>query len=282
MRSNQLCCLTVVVCIIAGGSSTDRAGLYLRRCVLAAMLIILATPGCAPALHPSGSACLPELAPKGTRILVFYGIEGPPYHGSIPKGLAAIHELGRQHRFAVDETEDPRAFSPRRLRKYDAVVFLNTIGNVLNEDQQSAFQQYIRAGGGFVGVHAAAHTEYDWEWYGRLVGAYHKRDTGPWSAIIVRVTSGHLSTRCMPSRWRISDEIYDYGTVPAPGVTILATVDEKSYQFGGMGDYHPIAWAHEFEGGRAWYTGLGHREEVYSDSVYLDHLAGGILWASGR
>jgi type 1 glutamine amidotransferase len=252
----------------------------LIRCVC--VLAAAGFTGCAPAMRAAGSACAPAQARKGTRVLVFFPVAGSTYHPSIPTARAAIKALGREHRFAVDETDDPGAFNDRKLRKYSAVVFLNTLDDVLDEKQQAAFERYIHHGGGFVGIHGAAHTEFDWEWYGRLVGAYFSRLTGPWTATVVRVDSSHLSTRCMPATWRATDEWYDYRAVPGPDVTILATVDEKSYSYGRMGAFHPIAWFHEFEGGRAWYTGMGHTKEIYSNPIFLDHLAGGIVWASGR
>jgi type 1 glutamine amidotransferase len=250
--------------------------------LLACICALALLAGCATAARSSGSPCLSVSAKRGTRILVFFRVEGPPYHASIPSGLAAVEALGRRYGFEVVETEDAATFNERGLRGYSAVVFLNTIGNVLDESQQAAFEGYIHRGGGFVGVHAAAHTEYDWEWYGRLVGAYFKRLTGPWPARVTRLSSEHLSTRCLPDVWRVSDEWYDFRAPPAADVEILATVDERSYQNGGMGDFHPVSWAHRFEGGRAWYTALGHRSEIYSDSLFLEHLAGGILWAAGK
>jgi type 1 glutamine amidotransferase len=245
------------------------------------VLAALALPACASAPRGVGSPCLEVRADRGTRVLVFYRVEQPPYHSSIPQGLAAIEALGRRHRFAVEETEDPATFTAPRLAKYAAVIFLNTTGDVLDVDQQGAFEGYIRAGGGFVGLHAAAATEDDWEWYGRLVGARFKRLTGPWLARVSRLESTHPSTRCLPDVWEANDEWYDFVAAPAPDVTVLATVDEKSYRNGRMGEFHPIAWGHEFDGGRAWYTGMGHTAGMYTNEVFLDHLAGGILWAAG-
>jgi type 1 glutamine amidotransferase len=192
-----------------------------------------------------------------------------------------MEALGRRHGFEVEDTDDARTFTETGLARYSAVTFLNTIGDVLDEDQQAAFQRYIRRGGGFVGVHAAASTEGEWEWYGRLLGARFKRLTGPWSARVDLTGSPHPSTRCLPNPWQVNDEWFDFVAAPSASVRVLATLDEKSYRGGGMGAFHPIVWAHEFEGGRAWYTGLGHRPEIYSDSLFLRHLAGGILWAAG-
>ena len=93
-------------------------------------------------------------------------------HDSISDGIAAIQALGRENGFAVEATEDAGRFTDEGLAAYRAVIFLNTTGDVLAADQERAFERYIRGGGGFVGIHSAADTEYDWAWYGDLVGAY--------------------------------------------------------------------------------------------------------------
>lgn len=252
------------------------------RRLAALCVLLLGLGGCATGARVAGSTCPALRAERGTRILVFFRVEGAPYHASIPQGLAAIEALGRRHGFRVEATDRPDAFQGRRLEAYSAVVFLNTIGNVLDDAEQAAFESYIRGGGGFVGIHAAAHTEDGWLWFERLVGAHFKRLTGPWRAQVTRVDSAHPSMRCVPSSWTVNDEWYDFRALPAREVRILATVDERSYRNGGMGDFHPVAWAHEFDGGRAWYTAMGHTPQIYSDPVFLDHLAGGIIWAAGK
>src|SRR5690606_34575712 len=138
---------------------------------------------------------------------------------------------------------------------------------------------FIRGGGGFVGIHAASDTEHDWEWYGQLVGAYFNRHPQVQPANVVVNDTSHISTRCLPALWTRTDEWYDFKAQPADGMKILASLDETSYRGGQMGESHPIAWYHEFDGGRAWYTGLGHTNESFAEPAFLDHLAGGILWA---
>jgi cytochrome c len=248
--------------------------------IAAALLAACATAPSADAAMASAE-CLEARAAPGTRVLVFSRTEGFR-HGSIRAGATAIRQLGQRYGFEVEHTEDPATFTPVSLARFDAVVFLNTTGDVLDRPQESAFEEYIRAGGGFVGVHAAADTEYDWEWYGRLVGAYFRSHPRTQPATIVRSDSAHLSMRCVPDRWTRVDEWYDYRAAPAEGVRILATLDETSYTGGRMGAFHPIAWYHPFQGGRAWYTGLGHTTESYSEPEFLYHLAGGILWATGQ
>lgn len=214
------------------------------------------------------------------RVLVFTHTTGYR-HGSIPAGIQAIRGLGEQLGFLVEDTEAPSRFTAASLADFAAVVFLNTTGDVLNEAQQDAFEEFIRGGGGYVGVHSAADTEYDWPWYGELVGA--------WFASHPRIQEGHLSvqdrahpsSRCLSDPWVRVDEWYDFRSLPPEGTTILLTIDEASYDGGGMGSPHPMAWAREVAGGRAWYTALGHTAESYSEPAFLDHLAGGIIWAMG-
>ncbi|MCU0491987.1 MAG: ThuA domain-containing protein [Chloroflexaceae bacterium] len=218
--------------------------------------------------------------PATFRVLVFSKTAGFR-HGSIEAGLAAIRQLASQHNFSVDATEDSTAFSDANLAQYQAVVFLQTTGDLLDENQQNALQRYIRAGGGFVGIHAAADAEYDWPWYGELVGAYFKSHPAIQQATLVVENRTHPSTRHLPERWTRTDEWYNFRTNPRPNVSVLISLDESSYQGGDMGD-HPIAWFRPFDGGRTWYTGLGHGDETFSEPLFQQHLLGGILWAAGQ
>lgn len=203
-------------------------------------------------------------------------------HESIPDGVNAIAAIGEEYGIAVEHTEDAAAFSVANLARFSAIVFLSTTGDVLDSTQQVALESFVRDGGGFVGVHAAADTEYDWEWYGRLVGAYFLSHPSVQQATVRVEDSTHLSTTCLPPSWTRTDEWYDFGTVPSDSVTILATVDESTYSGAAMGPPHPIAWYHRFDGGRAWYTAMGHTSESYREPAFLDHLAGGIVWAATR
>lgn len=205
-------------------------------------------------------------------------------HDSIIAGAEAIVKLGERAAFAVDPTDDPADFNDENLKRYRAVVFLNTTGNILNDEQQSAMERFIRAGGGYVGIHAAADTEYDWKWYGGLVGAYFKSHPAVHQGTIRVTDRAHPSTAHLPPRWVRTDEWYDYTTNPRGRVHVLMSLDESSYtgaaMEGGALD-HPIAWCHEYDGGRAFYTGLGHTAETFAEPLFLEHLKGGILWAAG-
>lgn len=202
-------------------------------------------------------------------------------HGSIPNGIEAVRRLGREHDFTVEATEDAAAFTDENLRRFEVVVFLNTTGDVLDADQQSAFQRYIQRGGGYAGVHSASDTEYDWPWYGKLVGAYFKGHPRVQPATVHVTDRTHPSTHHLAEKWQRRDEWYDFNASPRGGVRILARLDESTYEGGKMGDDHPIAWYHAFDGGRAWYTGGGHTKEAYDEPDFQKHLLGGIEWSAG-
>jgi cytochrome c len=221
------------------------------------------------------------------RVLVFTKTMGW-HHSSIPNGMAAIQKLGQENNFLVDTTADAAYFNEDSLKNYAAVIFLNTTEDVLNADQQVAFERYIQSGGGFVGVHSAADTEYSWRWYGRLVGGYfydHPGITdsfpGVQDGILNVVDQTDNSTKHLPKQWKRKDEFYSFKQL-TDDIKVLITLDETSYQGGKKMGTHPMAWYHEYDGGRAFYTALGHNEESYTDPLYLKHLLGGIQYAIGE
>lgn len=220
----------------------------------------------------------PVWAADKPQILAFSKTEGFR-HESISNALAALEALGNEHGFTVVATEDADAFNQSNLSSFAAVVFVMTTGDVLNVNQQSAFEGYIQAGGGFVGIHSASDTEYDWPWYGQLVGAYFASHPDQQSATLVVEDDSHPSTRGLPETFERFDEWYNFKVSPRGTVNVLLTIDESTYNGGGMGDDHPIAWYHQFDGGRSWYTALGHTGDSYSEPLFLDHLLGGILYA---
>lgn len=222
----------------------------------------------------------PEHPAPDLRVLVFSKTAGFR-HSSIPDGIQAIRELGGKYGFDVHATEDAKWFNAQALSAYDAVIFLSTTGDVLNDEQQSAFEQYIQSGGGYVGVHAASDTEYEWPWYGRLVGAYFLGHPAIQDAIIRVLDRGHIATNMLPADWPRRDEWYNFRAKPG-NVDILAELDETTYSGGAMNNDHPVVWCHEFDGGRAFYTAGGHTEESFRESLFLRHLAGGIYWVAGR
>ncbi|GAB3881743.1 hypothetical protein GCM10029964_038320 [Kibdelosporangium lantanae] len=202
-------------------------------------------------------------------------------HDSIPDGIAAIQKLGQEHNFTVDATEDAGAFTDANLAKYQVVIFLSTTGDVLDDTQQAAFEKYVQAGGGYAGIHSAADTEYSWPWYGKLVGAYFKQHPTPQTATVKVEDPAHPSTQGLPEKWSRFDEWYDYQTDPRPNVHVLTSLDETSYTGGTMGYDHPDTWCQDYDGGRSWYTGLGHTKESYTEPNFLHLILGGIQTAAG-
>jgi type 1 glutamine amidotransferase len=214
-----------------------------------------------------------------TRVLVFSKTAGFR-HDSIPAGINAIRQLGAQNGFAVDATEDGAAFTTQNLAQYQAVVWLSTTGDVLTATQQTAFESYVNGGGGYVGVHSAADTEYDWAWYGGCVGAYFASHPAQQQATVIVENRATDATAHLPATWSRFDEWYNYRTNPRGAVTVLMRLDESSYSGGTMGADHPITWWHDVGAGRAWYTGLGHTIESYSDANFTRMLLGGIRMAA--
>jgi type 1 glutamine amidotransferase len=214
------------------------------------------------------------------RILVFSKTAGYR-HESINAGKLALLKLGKENGFLVDTTEDENYFTEDSLKKYAAVIFLNTTGNVLNSPQQISFERFIQAGGGYAGIHAAADTEYDWPWYGKLAGGYFLSHPQIQEATLNVLDKTHIASNHLPEKWIRKDEWYNYKELNT-NVKVLLSLDEKSYQGGKNGENHPISWFHEFDGGRAFYTGLGHTNESYTDPQYLKHILGGIKYAIGN
>jgi len=204
-------------------------------------------------------------------------------HASIEDGVAALQTLADQRGWALSATEDAAMFAADTLAAFDVVVFLSTTGDVLDAAQQTAFEDFIRSGKGYVGVHAASDTEYDWPWYGELVGAYFSAHPDIQQASVLVEDTEHPATVGLGSPWIRTDEWYGFDQNPRGAVSVLLTVDESSYDAGegSLGDDHPIAWYHEYDGGRSFYTALGHTPESYIEPSFLDHLAGGIEWATG-
>lgn len=217
---------------------------------------------------------------KPDTVLVFTKTSGFR-HQSIETGIKTIEALGAQNNFEIIQTEDATLFSAENLKHYKLVLFLNTTGDVLNDNEQKAFETYIRNGGSFMGVHAATDTEFQWPWFGKLVGAYFLDHPKQATATIQRVNANHASTKHLPEKWVYFDEWYNFKDIN-PDINVLLNLDESTYKGGKNGKNHPIAWFHEFDGGRSFYTGLGHTSESYADSLFKQHLLGGILYCLNR
>ncbi len=202
-------------------------------------------------------------------------------HECIEQGGKALQTYFNMYGMATTITEDSSVFTPDRLKDFEVVMFFQTTGNVLDSAQQVAFENFIKSGKGFVGVHAASDTEYDWPWYGQLVGAYFANHPDIQEHVIEKVDTAHLSCKHLPFRWKRVDECYNFKSLPT-NVNVLLTADETTYAGGAHGDYHPMAWYHAYDGGRSFYTALGHTVESYRDTMFLEHVRQGVIWASGK
>ncbi|MEX0685095.1 MAG: ThuA domain-containing protein [Balneolales bacterium] len=212
-------------------------------------------------------------------ILIFSKTDGFR-HDSIEPGIEAIKKLAEENNVNTVATEDATDFSPENLDRFDTIIFLNTTETVFNDEQRAAFKAYIQNGGGFAGIHSATDTEYDWEWYNKLAGAYFDGHPPVQPAILDVVHKGHPATRMLPEEWGKTDEWYNFRDFNED-VTLLMTIRDDSYQGSGHTDFHPMSWFHEYDGGRAFYTGLGHTIESYSDELFLQHIWGGIEYSMG-
>ena len=207
-------------------------------------------------------------------------------HQSVPEGVSALKKLGSKHRFEVYATEDASVFTIEGLAKYDVIIMMSTTGNIFDDAQKAAFEDFVRSGKGVVGIHSAADTEYSWEWYNKMMGGQFNHHPHQQTARLKVVNQNHPATFHLNENWIRTDEWYEYKNFNQD-VNILVQLDETTYDVGtkdgkkaGMGEVHPIAWYHEFESGRVFYTGLGHVEEAYEDADFLNHVYGGIWYAA--
>jgi type 1 glutamine amidotransferase len=245
---------------------------FRRAWGVAAVALLASAVGAAP---PASAADAPY------DVLVFSKTAGFR-HDSIPQGTQMIRELGAANNFTVTATEDSSQFNATNLAKYEAVVFLNTTGDVLDNTQQGAFETYIRGGGGYLGIHSAADTEYDWPFYGELVGAWFSAHPAIQQATVKVENRAHPATAGLSSTWVRTDEWYNYRTNPRSTARVLATLDESTYSGGTMGGDHPHTWCKAISSGRSFYTGSGHTQSSYSETGYRSMILGGLRYVSGR
>jgi len=222
------------------------------------------------------------------------------HHESIPNGITAIENLADRHNFDLKLQQEAIPITDEGLKDIDVVIFLSTTADIFDENEQQAFGRFIRSGKGYVGIHAAADTEYDWAWYTQLVGRMFHIHPAQQTAVLTIENHNFPGLEHFPDRLLWTDEWYEFGEEKTPGLKYLVAVDENTYdpvvtwkgrdrdsngntidRVGkGMGDFHPISWYHEFDGGRAFYTALGHIKKVYENQWFLDHLYGGIYYAA--
>jgi len=234
-----------------------------------------------PATATAGASSVPEGAAGAPPRFLVFSRTAAFRHDAIGPAIAVIEQLGAARGFEVVATEDPAVFSPDGLAGVDAVVFLMTTGDVLDEDQQAALETYVEQGGGFAGVHSAADTEYDWPWYGELVGAWFRSHPAVQPGEVAVADADHPSTARLPARWTATDEWYDFRRNVRGVAHVLLTIDESTYTGGAMGGDHPIAWCRDVGLGRSWYTALGHTAEQWATAELQAHVLGGLRSVAG-
>lgn len=202
-------------------------------------------------------------------------------HDSIPDGVRAIEELGREHHFSVAESKDPSEFRDVTLQDLDVIVFLNNSGDILDVEGKQALQRFVRSGRGIVGIHGAAATMEDWPWYVELIGGTFKSHPPIQAARVTTVDPSHPSTLHLPAAWMWEEEWYNFQKL-SPGIRVLLSVDESSYAGGENGPLHPVSWTQEYEGSRVFYTAIGHQASAFVDPRIRQHLLRGLLWAGGK
>jgi type 1 glutamine amidotransferase len=227
----------------------------------------------------------PSLAQQQFQVLLFTKTAAW-HHDSSNAAVEAVEKLGKLHNFGVFWTEDAnRVFNDRELAKYKVVIFAQTTGDILNAEQEAAMQRFIRAGGGFVGVHSASDTEYDWEWYTKMVGHMFKQHPAVQTATLQVLKRDFPGMDRFAPRFLYTDEWYEFDEARVPSLNYILAIDENTYQVskalqGRAPMLRPVSWYQEYDGGRAFYTALGHLSAIYSDPAFLHHLYGGIYWAA--
>jgi len=221
-------------------------------------------------------------------VLLFTMTQGY-HHQSQLEGVAAMRTMAQKHFFTLDWQEDPAVFNDENLKKFQVIVFLSTTGDILNPEQKAAMERFIKSGKGFVGIHSASDTEYQWNWYTQLVGRSFHIHPVIQTAELQVIDRKFPGLERLPERFLWTEEWYEFGPENTKGLNYILAVDEKSYDpvadWGskkgtGMGKFHPMAWYHDFDGGRSFYTALGHTAADYSDALFLEHVYGGIYWAA--
>jgi len=211
------------------------------------------------------------------------------HHESLHAGVLAIQQLGVKNFYDVVLFEDPKGFTDKYLEQFKVVIFLNTTGDIFDTAQQKVMERFIQSGKGFVGIHSASDTEYDWDWYTKLVGRmFHIHPTIQSAKVNILDAEFPGLQGFTGNKWW-TDEWYEFGPEKVSDLHYILGIDETSYnpkvQWGekkglGMGKVHPVAWYHNYDGGRSFYTALGHIPVIFSDPIFLQHLNAGIFWAA--
>ncbi len=204
-------------------------------------------------------------------------------HDSIPSGVAMFRQMATENNFEMVHTEDSTIFNDQDLAQFDVLVMFQTSGDVWNAEQKAALERYQQGGGGVVAIHNAADMRNGYQWWDDLIGTTMTQHSAGGLAGTIKVADKvHPSTAGLPDRWQWREEWYNFDQNPRGDVHVLATADETTYDAGPskMGADHPISWCHDYDGGRAWITGLGHHDYAYNEPLFQKHLLGGLRYAA--
>jgi len=254
------------------------------KSAVAGAICLVAASACGNSEPGTGAA---SGADADTPQILLFSLATGWVHDSIPAGVEALTALGEREGYSVINSEDPAIFNDEDLAEFDAIIFLNsTTGKeVENEwfvaERREALQDFVRAGKGIVGIHGASDSHYSWDWYGDMIGGYFERHPeGTPTGELSVVNAGHPSTTHMDPVFSRTDEWYWIADFE-PSVNLLVTLDPESIGEP-AGEEKPISWSQDFDGGRVFYTSMGHTIDTYSDPVFLDHVAGGMAWVLGE
>lgn len=198
-------------------------------------------------------------------------------HKSIESGKNMLFQLSQEKNFDAFFTEDSLFFTSQNLKAVDIVIFLNTTGNIFGDNEEKVFREFIENGGALLGIHAASDTEYDWQWYGEVVGNYFESHPKIQKARLNVLDQKHPAMKHLPKTFHHTDEWYNFSKEFSDDLHILMTLDEQSYE-GGKNGVHPISWCREIGEGKAFYTGLGHTDETYEEEFFIQHIWGAMKW----
>ena len=214
------------------------------------------------------------------------------YHkDNIPVGILVFKEMAQKHQFGLTWTMDAGIFTEESMKDYATIVFFNTKADQFTDEQKQGLKNYINNGGGFVGIHAATTTDGQWPWYNQLIGRVFTWHPQIQSGILEVIDPEFPATLHLPKKWIWTDEWYNFSEPKSDNLKVILKVDESTYNttlglgepISVMGDFHPIAWYQEFDGGRSFYSALGHNPETYEDERHLELIYGGIYWtATGK
>ncbi len=224
------------------------------------------------------------------RVLVYQKNGKGFAHDNLAASAVAIQELGKQNGFSVDVSTNPAVFADETLKNYRALIFANSNNEAFdNENQRAAFQRFIRNGGGFMGIHSSTGSERQWTYFQEMQGAKFFRHSPLQKFTVNVIETNHPSTAHLTNIWPWEDECYFFTNVN-PGIKVLLVADTASLKDPKLttaagqksNGAFPLAWCHEFDGGRVFYTSLGHKIGYYSDPLFRTHLLGGIQWVLGK